>query len=389
MKFTEFANKISGKLIYGRDPLFNYDIDKQLHYLHSLGKAKDDKQRSFFQYKCQMKLTSKLFKVVSNLLALPLIPIFYIKYHGKRKMVNSRGNDYDTVFFCKKIDRGFLPETIKHVNSCILYIENYSHGYLDDVSSRYLLSLWRSYPTSFYFILKNMIKIAMYNYVIQSYHVKQIIVCNEYSFTSSVLTRFCEIHDVKHINVMHGEKLLFIRDSYFRFHVCYVWDKAYIELFIKLYADQNQWKIYVPSCFKLSNNCEKNYDFKYYLGEESEEELIKICNIMKYLKNLGYKVTVRPHPIYSNNRWIKKYFDFDLVENGKTIQESLSESKAVISLYSTVLKQAYYNNITIIIDNITNPDKFFKLEELDYVILKNKHKKLSDILEGEVFHQDA
>lgn len=66
--------------------------------------------------------------------------------------------------------------------------------------------------------------------MITKYQSKAIVVHNEYSFTSSILTAYCETRNVLHINVMHGEKMYYIRDSYFRYDRCYVWDAYYRDL---------------------------------------------------------------------------------------------------------------------------------------------------------------
>ena len=66
------------------------------------------------------------------------------------------------------------------------------------------------------FSLKVTIKVAGYSFMITKYQSKAIVVHNEYSFTSSILTAYCETRNVLHINVMHGEKMYYIRDSYFR-----------------------------------------------------------------------------------------------------------------------------------------------------------------------------
>ena len=71
--------------------------------------------------------------------------------------------------------------------------------------------------------------------------------------------------------------------------------------------------------------------------------------------------------------WIllKKIFTFADVEDTTqtSIEQSLLQSGAAISLYSTVLNQALCNSIPIIIDNMSNPENFNKLKELGYVCL--------------------
>ena len=76
-----------------------------------------------------------------------------------------------------------------------------------------------------------MVKLAMYRYQYEVYHPKAMIVDEEYSYTSSFLTEYCHRLGVEHIDIMHGEKLYFIRDTFFCFDRCYVWDGYYRDLF--------------------------------------------------------------------------------------------------------------------------------------------------------------
>ena len=51
----------------------------------------------------------------------------------------------------------------------------------------------------------------------------------------------------------------------------------------------------------------------------------------------------------------------------------------VISVFSTVLQQAYYNNVAVVIDDVSNPEKIEKLRERGFVMLQIPHKKLSEL----------
>ena len=80
---------------------------------------------------------------------------------------------------------------------------------------------------------------------------------------------------------------------------------------------------------------------------------------------------------------VKKVFAFANVEDTTkiSIEQSLLQSGAAISLYSTVLNQALCNSIPIIIDDMSNPENFNKLKELGYVCLYKEHKLLSEVVE--------
>ena len=74
------------------------------------------------------------------------------------------------------------------------------------------------------------------------------------------------------------------------------------------------------------------------------------------------------------------FVDYEFEDNEMPIETSLMETKNVISLYSTVLIQALYNNINIIIDDLVNPDKFMKLKALRFYCLNKPHGLLSNVL---------
>ena len=64
------------------------------------------------------------------------------------------------------------------------------------------------------------------------------------------------------------------------------------------------------------------------------------------------------------------------------IEKSILRTENVISLYSTVLNQAIHNNISIVIDDITNRGKYLRLKEMQFICLNKEHKLLSDIIKG-------
>ena len=164
----------------------------------------------------------------------------------------------------------------------------------------------------FYFQAKILYKIAFYSWNINKYDPKALIVTSEYSYTSSILTKYCEFSDVEHINVMHGDKLYYIRDSFFKFHKCYVWHKHYVELFCKLSADFNQFVIEIPQKFHIiddkikSDNGDGRKIITYYLQTQNEKEMISVRNNLSKL-NGSYSIIIRVHPIYTDNRMAEKY----------------------------------------------------------------------------------
>lgn len=371
-----------------QNSLFSYDIDRQKKYIDSFRKPKDNIERSFFQYKCQMRFNVRPLLLLLNIASLPIIFFFLVKYRKKDiDLKTMQTNKKDAVFFRDGKPVNILP------NSLVSKYKDIESEPMDGIiisrRDRYFLrQIIFRYPLSWHFILKCVIKVGRYSFVIENYRPEIIIVCAEYSFTSSVLTDYCNKRNIKHVNIMHGEKLYYMRDSFFRFNKCYIWDKYYERLFIKLRAYNKQFIVEVPCSLSFDTSIKidniSKFDYTYYLGIESEETLVKISKILSKLNYNGYKVSVRPHPRYSNMRDVRRVFHFVNIEdtNTITIENSLLQTKNAISLYSTVLNQAFYNSIPIVIDDVSNSKYFNKLEELGYICLYKKHILLSEVLEG-------
>jgi hypothetical protein len=369
------ANLINKK----QDTLFTFDIEKQKSYLIHFREPVDDIERGYYQYKCQMKLMGIVLKVLLNIgFFFPLLVYLIMLRPSSKLFMEQR---VDALFLSNDIDRSILPEALLRKYLNITFGNNEDGLNLNSKDRIFIFKIIKRYPFSFFFVFKCLLKISMYSSRIQSLNPKAIITYAEYSFTSSVLTAYCEEYNLEHINVMHGEKLFNIRDSFFHFHKCYIWDDYYKNLFFKLRADLDQFEISVPKTLKFGKDIivRKTYDYTYYLGSELKDEMITIAFTLKKLSEKGYKVAIRPHPRYTDFQLVNDIFRRFEIEDYKriTIKESILRTRFAISLYSTVLNQANYNGVGIIIDDVTNPCKYKKLVELEYICLNKVHKLLS------------
>ena len=217
---------------------------------------------------------------------------------------------------------------------------------------------------------------------------KAFIMTSEYSFTSSILTYYCEINNCKHINVMHGEKLFYIRDSFFKFHKCYVWHEHYCKLFKKLKADENQFVVEMPRFMKIGqanlsvpNKENQKNIYKYYLqGDETKEQLYQLLKVLDSLSE-NFHIIVRPHPIWSKRNELNVFSKKFEIENPEdiTILNSLLRTDFVCSLYSTVLFQGYCLNKKIVVNDL-DKNTYNKLKELDYIVINLPHILLSQLV---------
>ena len=385
MNIKEILLKTANKIAVRKNTVLNFPLDKQKEYLNSLKEPKDDLERSYFQYKCQAYLDGNLLRVVLNIIFFPLSIFMLVKYGNKKylKMTNA-SLCKKAVFINDEIPENVLPNSLyKEFDEILIY--NKDENYLSKNDLLFIKKIIFRYPLSWHFIFKIIIKISRYRALINKYNPSAIIVCNEYSFTSSVLTYFCNLNGIKHIDVMHGEKLFYIRDSFFKYDRCYIWDEYYLKLFSLLRVPLTQFFIEEPPSLIFKNdNVKEKIDYVFYLQAESNEELNVIFSILAEIKNKN-TVLVRMHPTYSNKNEIEKLskkYNILLEDNFIVgIEESVLRTKNVISLYSSVLNQAYHSGKNIIIDDLSRPKDFKKLKERGYIMLSVKHRLLSEIVE--------
>lgn len=375
---------INGKIYKNNQTLFAVDVKKQKQILRTLPEPKDIYERSYFQYKCQMKKQSVLFVIVQNILALILLPIYYIKLSIARKDVKQETRENCAVFFTDGISIQTMPECLHAEYNEIIPCTFAEELHIGKQEKTALSIIFVRYWYSPYFVFKCMLKIGMYAAKIKKFNPRSIISYSEYSYTSSVLTEYCRLCGVEHINIMHGEKLFNIRDTFVQYDRYYVWDEHYIKLLTDLRADKKQFHIAVPNNVKLdcTNNGEPIYDYTYYLGEETTEELLTIRDALLRTGVPSSRICIRYHPRYCDANEIKHiYMDFQ-VQNPIEVALSISfyNTRYVVSLYSTVLYQAYESGKKIIIDDVTNKVKYEQLKELRYVMLEKPHLKFSDHL---------
>lgn len=360
--------------------LFEYPLEKQRAYVAHFREPKDDIERGYFQYRCQMKFNKPIIRLLLNIASLPMM-LMYLKKANSEIVKSEQAN---AVFFSDGIPNNIIPDELRNEVGKI-EIVNEKREYLTAQDKIFVKKLWKRYPLSWQFLLKCLMKIRFYRYEIEREHPESIIVCNEYSFTCSVLTKYCEEQGIRHINVMHGEKLYFMRDSFFHFNECYVWDEHYKKIFKELRAEKKQFKVVIPPSLRMEkSNVPKSIDYTYYLGAERDEILKIIVDVMESLRKSGKAVAIRPHPRYSDVGEIRRIApDLEIEDVQKLpIEDSLNRTAYAISVYSTVLNQASCNGIGVVLDDVSNPSKYDRLKEIDYIMLSKEHELLSELLEN-------
>ena len=358
---------------------FDVPVSDQENFLKKLGKASSDLDRSYKQYRSQLFFYSHKKRLILSTSSFVLL-IFLLPYYIIRGLFIKKGEKVDAI--CRADENAqFIPDSLlgKYVIDRTKW-DTKGSIYWKDIP--YIISLCIRYFFNPYFTIKVLFKVSKYSSFIHSYNPRAIIVNDEFSFTSSAMTSFCERYGVLHINVQHGEKLYIIRDSYFRFHECYVWDNHYRDLFISMNSEPSQFVIELPESMKFdvkkhfSQDCYA--DYKYYLTKYDEKELLSIINAMSFAAKFGKSVKFRPHPNYSDIELLRKYVSEESIElPNVNIIESISSTQNVVGVHSTVLTQAYFNNRNVIIDDVSCNQFYKSLSEMKYILMDKVKNRLS------------
>ncbi|MDT2761849.1 hypothetical protein [Aerococcus urinaeequi] len=385
----QYINRIIKYFGKANTNLFSISYLEQQEFMKRLGTPLNSPERSYFQYKCQMYKYPFHLKVILNIISLFAIFFFMIKSIWNMKLMKSYCEKVDAIFIRQGVTKSIIPLSLLRDVKNLLEVNMNESFSLSLYDIRYFgIKCVINYWYSPYFCMKCLLKIGSYSHSIHKYNPKMIITHNEYSFTSSMLTDYCRSLNIKHINVMHGEKLFNIRDAFVEFDKFYVWDEYYVDLFQQLEADVTQFEIEPPA--KLSSENKKDcclYHVTYYLGDEDIVELNKIRKDLLKLNIPPNEICIRFHPRYTSEKDVIKIFNSFVIENplDVSIIESLSRTKYVASLYSTVLFQAYLAGKQIIINDISNNDKFVKLKELKYIMLEKPHMRLSELINTSIY----
>jgi len=358
-----------------------FDIGTSSRFLESLKIDKDYYRMSYNQFLAFKRIHGTIKILLLDFLSffgIPLFVIFYLLKNFFQKR-SSLSNYYDLklAYSISDFNEAIIPVSLNDEFRIINTTYSPSLNW-DDL--HYVFLQFKKFPFDFFFAIRNIVHLSSYSSIIRSFGCTAIITDFEYSFSSSVLTKFCEDKNVLHINVMHGLKLFYIRDSFFSFHRFYIWDSYYEQLFIDLKANIGQYIVELPPILtKFINTNANGTKFKYYLQRnETEEELVIIRDHVR--KQLGLDPIFRLHPRYSDFRLLDSKSDL-ILENPRVINfdDSFNESRYVCSKYSTVLYQALIAKKIVVIDDLSDRNLFESLKKLRYIMNYKEHTRLSEL----------
>ena len=381
-KFKRIFQKVN------QESTFHMPVDNQRKFLESLPEPKDDIERSYLQYRCQNFLMKRGIPLLLNAAAIPLSLAYRFKLRGRTESGDKPATGEWTAVLLYAGRDTIVPDSLREEFNITQIPDFQNRLRLTAEDTAYLRELRRRYPFAFYFRLKCMLKIAMYRDAIARFAPKAIICSSEYSFNSSVLTDYCRKQEITHINVMHGDKSYYIRDTFFHFDRCYVWDQHFVDLFRDLRAQPEQFIIELPPSMRLPRRESRweRVDATYYLANETEDQIRVILTNLSALSRQGKKVVLRMHPLYPEHAKLLYENPYGLlVEEPREvpIEDSLLRTGCVISLFSTVLLQASANGIPIVIDDMTDYAHYLALRPLRILVMEKEHSLLSDLVKQE------
>lgn len=375
----DVLNKLNGAVIAKIAGKKKVGLEEELRYVNSLREPIDDIDRSYHQYKCssfvsENKMTLTL-KNAGSLLGV----LIYIFIKCRKKPEQQESVPFILVFNGTKVD--IVPD--KYIGKFFKVPIAFA-AYLTKQDKQFIREIWNRHPLSFYFLLKCVVKVATYRAAIETYHPQHILCSCEYSFTSSIMTLYCENMDMKHINLMHGLVSLSAGRAFHRFSISSIWAQENIEIFKMLRADADQYEIEIPKClrFKINSDLEQKGTFKYYLQDTTDQVLEGLANLYGLLQKKGILMIFRPHPRYSNLKKVKSYIPNAEIENADEvdIEVSINQAEYIIARHSTVLLQAQLMNKKVIIDDVSMPEEYEQLKMGRTFFWATEVKKMSEFL---------
>lgn len=370
----EAAKKINGRMM----DTFTYDVKKQKKVLNSIPEPMDDWARAYGQYRCRMSCYQNRFLVgMLNLFSLPVLLFYWVKPNSR--VIPEKA---EAIFFADGKPDNIVQDSLWKRYGKIKRVD-VKKEYLSKRERDLFRAFRKRYPFSWHFQLKCLLKMRFYCYQMKASAPKAIIVCAEYSFTSSFLTDYCKRCGVRHIDVMHGELFFMIGQAFFRYDECYVWDEYYVKLLKTLRVPDGQFVIEKPRSMSFAQETDKKtVDYTYYLIDEKGKCLESVVAAMRTLQAKGFSVVLRPHPRWTDVKRVKHLCGNLALEdyNTMTIEDSIRRTRYAIASHSTTLNQAYYNGVGVVIDDISNREHYEGLAAREYIMLSKSHKLLSELL---------
>lgn len=357
---------------------------------------RDDYDRSYTKFLCRKFMScngkGSLFLFI-NVICLPISLLIFL-YFLLRGIVVILNKQKKSVTEKAVV---ILPASFKDVSDIVplerlgTYKEweyvtpkRYAHSYLNGISLQLYLKAVVQHPFSGYYHLLSLLTLADYTRIIHTLSPQAIFTfADEKNFAKPLATLLCEKQGVEHIGFMHGECFYQIDKGFFRYSAYYTWDEFYTGLFREMRCECPMYE-YSPK--RLSAKCYPHKDnypvyLTYYESTNNEESLKIVGRIFKLMLSEGKKVLYRPHPRFAKMEIVREYIPNECIQDPRSvdIDVSISQSKYIASICSTVLYESYCGGKDIVVDDISDPDQHKSITEKGFIVMSKPHKLLSEL----------
>lgn len=380
--------------------IYNYDrkypsVQAQREFLKKLPVPKDDIEASYNKFLAQLYYYYTWpIRIVFNLSGFVLWPwllfLYRINYRKicRDKRISSKKDDPRVIVIKgSKVDPAdIIPENLNQMGE-VDYVKLEEKCGLDNEALKIIKECVKRYIFHPYYLAIIIRRLAETATLIKIYSPNAIAVyARERDFTISVITKYCESKNIFHIGFMHGDDYYTIDKVDTRYTKYYVWDQHYIEMYCELRCPREQFVVYMPK--KLSGivepRIEGDYEYfmTYYFSAESKKTIQGVWNAFEVFRKAGLKCKIRPHPRFSDVKYLERMFENYVVEkNSQTsLHDSMDNTEYIASLNSTVLSQAYYSRKKIAIDDYSDPERYQAIIDRKYIMIKKEHTLISELV---------
>lgn len=357
-----FLNEINKKIVTKKIFEYEHPWSEEKAYMEHFANPQNDVQRSYYKYLCECyTLDSKLIIWGRNMFAFFMLIYYLIKPNHP---VCKEDTVENVLINGDKSKEDSVPNAYKE---SMVHISINSSGSLTIQDKKFILSVWKKYPFSFFFVLKTLIKVSVYSEAMRKYSPKRILCSSEASFPVATLTMYCENKNIEHVNFQHGLLAYKCRIAFSRFSRQLVWEKCFECALKNMRDDTIEFDVVKPNALKYPTLPDKEIkgQFTYYLQEIDSETLSQFSSFYYHFLDKGIQFVLRPHPRYNDIELINKYIPEAEIEDIKTvsIDESINKAEYVIARGSTVLYQAKVMKKKVLIDDISMPESFVYLHD--------------------------
>lgn len=357
----------------------NCSTKNSLEIIDEVGRKRQPKthwEYAIAQYECQLatyNIRNRLLVIFPFLLLLVILFNFLLLFVALANSIKKRPLQLEGVAALLP-DQKLVPDSI---SGDIIFLGKSGHDAFFTLEDwRYSLLLTSRFLLHPYFVSKSLYAIYQHSGLSKKY--SRILVSNEYSFCSSVITHYINRAGGISMNCMHGEKLLNARDAFCRYDIFFVWDEHYLDIFERMNAEAFFVVSHCPA-LRIERVTQEYEAISYFL--QGGESINQISYILEKLEALSArygceKIWFKHHPRYRTKNF-EAVVGEDKIYRGDN-SWLISNSRIVCGRYSTILFQVFVSRGTMKTPLIYLDDKFWTVPK-EFIMLSRSDGRFSEI----------